>query len=144
MELYTEIRIRATPERIWSILMDFEAYPSWNPFIVYIIGIPGLGEHLQVKMQPPGSARMTFNPKVTVFQPLKKFQWLGHSIIRGIFDGKHTFQLENQADGTTLFRQYEAFSGILVPLFRKMLENNTRSGFEMMNAALKEKSEENS
>jgi hypothetical protein len=123
--------------------MDFEAYPSWNPFIVYIIGIPGLGEHLQVKMQPPGSARMTFHPKITVFEPRKKFQWLGHVIIPGIFDGKHTFHLEEQPDGMTLFRQYETFSGVLVPIFRKML-HNTKSGFEMMNAALKEKAEENS
>ncbi|MHB8211958.1 MAG: SRPBCC family protein [Acidithiobacillus sp.] len=30
-QVETEIEIAASPERIWSILMDFSAYPEWNP-----------------------------------------------------------------------------------------------------------------
>nr|WP_255305408.1 SRPBCC family protein [Acidithiobacillus ferrivorans] len=32
-QIETNIEITATPERVWSILMDFPAYPQWNPFI---------------------------------------------------------------------------------------------------------------
>ena len=33
------------------------------------------------------------------------------------------------------------FSGILVPLFKGMLEKDTRPGFEALNAALKQRAE---
>ena len=37
-QIETEIEIAASPERIWSILMDFSAYPEWNPFIRSLSG----------------------------------------------------------------------------------------------------------
>jgi hypothetical protein len=37
--------------------------------------------------------------------------------------------------------QSEDFSGILVPLFAKMLDNQTVNGFNLMNEALKERCE---
>ena len=30
-QIVTQIDIAASPERVWSILMDFPAYPQWNP-----------------------------------------------------------------------------------------------------------------
>jgi hypothetical protein len=38
--LESEIVIQAAAERIWDILMDFESYPEWNPFIRNIAGKP--------------------------------------------------------------------------------------------------------
>ena len=32
-ELNTEIEINASAERVWQMLMDFDAYPQQNPFI---------------------------------------------------------------------------------------------------------------
>ena len=32
-QIVTQMDIAASPERVWSILMDFPAYPQWNPFI---------------------------------------------------------------------------------------------------------------
>jgi hypothetical protein len=40
-----------------------------------------------------------------------------------------------------LFIQREIFSGLLVPLLKKMLDDNTKRGFEMMNSKLKDKCE---
>ena len=62
-------------------------------------------------------------------------KWLGHLLFPGLFDGEHSFQLIDNGNGTTTFRQSEIFKGILVGLLN--LEN-TRKGFEAMNKKLKE------
>ena len=92
-------------------------------------------------MELPGGTSMTFNPKVLVFEKNKELRWLGHLLIPGLFDGEHKFELIDQRNGTTLFRQSESFKGILIPFFKKMLQNNTLTAFHLMNAKLKEISE---
>lgn len=62
---------------------------------------------------------------------------MGHLFIKGLFDGEHSFELIDNLDGTTTFIQSEKFEGILIPLFKKMLDVNTKEGFESMNKALK-------
>ncbi|MBI4544746.1 MAG: SRPBCC family protein [Gemmatimonadetes bacterium] len=37
-ELYAEIDIEASAERVWQVLTDFAAYPEWNPFMRSISG----------------------------------------------------------------------------------------------------------
>ena len=34
----TKVRIHASPRRVWDVLMDFEKYPEWNPFVIEISG----------------------------------------------------------------------------------------------------------
>ena len=135
----TEILIRAAPERVWEALMDFAAYPGWNPFILAIEGSPRAGETLRVTMRPPGGSAQTFKPKVLRADAPEAFVWRGSLPIPRLFTGTHSFQLTRTGDGTRL-RQSESFSGILVPLLRKMLLR-TEDGFNQMNAALKARAE---
>lgn len=136
-ELSTSIIINATPEKVWSILTDFPNYEKWNPFITSISGTPEVGNKIEAHLQPPGAKSMTFKPKVLVFEREKEFRWIGHLGFPGLFDGEHRFQLIDNGDGTTTFIQSERFRGILVPLFRKMLDVNTKNGFIAMNEQLK-------
>jgi hypothetical protein len=91
-----------------------------------------------VKIEPPEAKGMTFKPKILTFETNKELSWLGHLLFAGLFDGKHKFELIDNGDGTTTFRQSEKFKGVLVPLFKKQLDNNTKKGFEEMNRKLKE------
>lgn len=142
-QLRTEIEIDATPESAWDILMDFGAYPDWNPFIISLTGEPRVGARLEAHMQPPGGRAMTFRPTVTVIEPAHRFEWLGKLGISGLFDGRHRFEIEATPGGTRL-TQSEDFTGILVPLLSKSLDRGTSRGFEAMNQALKERVEGNS
>ena len=63
-ELKTEILINADYERIWGILVNFEDYPNWNPFIKSIEGKPEVGLKIKARMEPPGASGMTFKPKI--------------------------------------------------------------------------------
>jgi Polyketide cyclase / dehydrase and lipid transport len=42
----TRIAIKASPSKVWSILTNFSAMPSWNPFITAISGNVLLGTRL--------------------------------------------------------------------------------------------------
>jgi hypothetical protein len=137
----TEIVIHATPAELWNVLTDFNRYPEWNPFITSLKGVSTKGEKLVARMEPPNGSAMTFKPTVLIANRNKELRWLGHLLFPGLFDGEHIFELYENTDGTTTFVQREEFTGILVPLFSKMLDTKTLAGFELMNKQLKQRVE---
>jgi hypothetical protein len=136
--IQTEILINTDITKVWDVLMNFDNYPKWNPFITSISGEPKLGSRLTVSIKPPGGKGMTFKPRVLAFETNKELRWLGHLLFTGFFDGEHKFELIDNGNGTTTFKQSEKFKGIFVGLLN--LEN-TQKGFEAMNEKLKEMAE---
>ena len=136
------IEIDAPSERVWRVLSDFPAYTDWNPFIREISGDLAVGARLDVRIAPKGGRAMRFKPTVTAASPEERFAWFGSLGVRGIFDGAHSFVLQDLGGGRTSLTQAETFTGVLVPLFEKGL-TATAAGFEEMNRALKERCEAN-
>ncbi|WP_306641634.1 SRPBCC domain-containing protein [Sanyastnella coralliicola] len=136
-ELFTSITINASAESVWKVLTDFEQYPEWNPFIKEIRGI---------SFEPGGQIfahidNMKFKPIVQIYKENHIFEWLGKLFIKGLFDGRHRFELVENADGSTTLHHSEKFSGILVGLMKKKLDTEIRDSFEAMNVALKRRVE---
>jgi hypothetical protein len=50
-----------------------------------------------------------------------------------LFDGEHSFELITLEKNRTLFKNSEKFKGILVPLFKKKLNVETKAGCIEMN-----------
>jgi hypothetical protein len=136
-EIRTEIEINASPEHVWSILLDFPEYPRWNPFVRSLQGEPKPGGRLCAFIQPRGGKGMTFRPTVLVLAPNQELRWLGCLFLPGIFDGEHYFQIVPLAPSRVKFVQGEKFTGILVPFAKASLEGGTKAGFAAMNEALK-------
>jgi hypothetical protein len=141
-ELYSQTEIGAPPEKIWTILMDFAQYPSWNPFIREIRGTASVGASLRVSLKPPGARGMILRPVVRNVEPFSEFRWIGHFLVRGLLDGEHVFLIKALEGGRSLFSQREYFSGFLLPLFEKVLKDATSRGFYEMNEALRARAEE--
>lgn len=138
--IVTEIEITAPTEEVWNILTDLHSYSEWNPFVVEASGDVEAGARLKVRLRPPGGSAMTIKPTVTEATTHQTFEWLGHLVIPGIFDGRHRFELERTSSGTRL-TQSEEFGGILLPMLRRFLDTKTKAGFEAMNHALKDRTE---
>lgn len=138
--LETSIDIGATPEEVWRVLTDLDAYREWNPFIVSSQGTVAVGEKLENRLEPPGGRPMTFRPTVTAVEPNRAFEWLGRLGVPRLFDGRHRFDLEPTPSGT-LLRHTEDFNGVLVRPMKKSLDGATVSGFNAMNRALKDRVE---
>ena len=139
--LRTEIDINASGERVWRVLTDFSAYGEWNPFITSISGEVRRGARLKVRVQPSGGRGMTFRPTVLAADRNRELRWVGRLLFPGIFDGEHAFLITPLENGGVRLRQQETFRGLLVPLLRRLLDGQTRAGFEAMNRALKERAE---
>ena len=135
-QIRTSISINASKEKIWQILTDFEKYPEWNSFIKSVTGEVKVGNQIQIKLQG-----MTFKPFVLTFIENSELKWIGHLWFKGLFDGEHTFKLIDNENGTINFEQRENFTGILVKLFTKSLNKDTKNGFERMNKELKLRAE---
>lgn len=136
-KIRTAIEIRADRETVWSILTDFEKYPEWNPFIKSVTGEMKVGSRIKIRLQG-----MAFKPVILTYDKNSEIKWLGSLFFKGLFDGEHRFKLTEIKEGTTLFEQSEKFMGLLVPLFAKSLDTDTKQGFQQMNEKLGQIAEE--
>ncbi len=139
--IQTEITIDAPAEAVWQALTQSEDISSWNPFVKKLDGTIAVGETLAVTIQQPNGSAMDFAPTVLVADENRELRWVGRLGFKGIFDGEHYYVLEQQADGTTLFRHGETFRGMLVHVLYPLIGDSTTEGFKQMNAALKAEAE---
>jgi hypothetical protein len=126
---------------VWAVITDFATYPEWNPFIRRIGGELREGARLEVRIEPPQARATTFKPTVRSVEPNQELRWLGRLFVPGMFDGEHSLSIEPLESGRSRFVQSERFSGILIGLTKGTLKK-TATGFEQMNAALKERVEQ--
>lgn len=131
------ISIRATPERIWSILTDASRYPLWNPTVSRLDGTIAPGERiaLHVKINPGRAFPVT----VATFEPPRRMVWRGGMPL-GLFVGERVFTLTPAANGLVEFSMREAFTGLLAPLIGRSIPD-MQPAFDEFAAALKREAE---
>jgi hypothetical protein len=138
--LTSEIVIAAASEVIWDVLVDFGSYGNWNPVEIQADGEAVVGGVLEHTAQLPGRKPMTFKAKIIEATPARALAWKGRIVIPGLFDVTHHFEIEPLADGHSRLRQFEHFSGVLVPFMRGVLRD-TQAAFELANQAIKQRAE---
>jgi hypothetical protein len=129
------IDIDATPEAVWEVLTDFEAYGQWSNFSA-AEGTARVGTRLTMRM--PG---MSFRPTVTVATPGQELRWVGTLFVKQLFRGQHSFILSPNHDGTTRLTNREEFSGALVTLTLPLLRTRRNDGYAAFNKGLKQRVE---
>ncbi|KAK9476443.1 SRPBCC domain-containing protein [Lipomyces japonicus] len=139
----TSIIINAAPAKVRDVILDFEKYAEWNPFILSISSDSAdksVGSHLKVTVKPPNRDEVHMTPHVTDNSP-ELFAWRGKFYFNFLFTGRHVFEFKQAENGhDTEFLQWEEFSGILLPFVGGVLRD-TEAGFKAMNEALKQRVE---
>lgn len=108
----TTATIGAPPGRVWEILTDAAAYPTWDSG-VRIEGRLQPGE--TVKLHAEVNKSRAFAVKVTEFVAPNRMQLSGGMPL-GLFRGVRDYDLKPGAAGTTEFRMREVYTGLLTPL----------------------------
>ena len=137
----TQIKANSTPEKIWKILINFEEYESWNPFMIKVVGDAKLGSKIMVKIQTVRGKQRTYYPTITRLEINKELRWKGKSFLPGIFYGERIFIIEKSTDNKVSFIHKEIFTGLGVKLVGDKLDEDLRESFDKMNIALKTKAE---
>lgn len=139
-DIRTEIEINASAEKVWQILTDFENFPTWNPFVVKVLGEPKIDEILEIEVQLPESRKMKFTPIVLKAEPNKELRWVG-TLSLNAFRGEHFYQIESLGENKSRFIHGEHFSGWLVRLIWAIEGEKIEKGYRLMNEALKKEAE---
>jgi hypothetical protein len=75
-------------------------------------------------------------------EPNKELCWKYHVILPALFQGEHSFIIEQVEGNKIRFIDREIFNGLLIPLQAKDIDTNSRQGFEAMDKALKARAEQ--
>ncbi len=130
--------IDAPPEKVWAILVDGAAYPSWDSGVLSVDGTIAKGEIITVVSTVAPKRR--FPVTVTGFDPPRSMTWTG-GLPYGLFTGVRTFRLTPTPNGGTRFELREEYSGILLRLLWSRLPNLGPS-FEQFARGLKSRAEQ--
>jgi len=137
-EVSVSIDVPATPETVWTVLTDTDAYPQWNT-LLSVRGEFAVGETVAVRLSIPGLPTVPISPEITTFDPERALCW--RSRLFGI-EAEHAFLLEPIEDGRTRFVQSEQFSGAIAGPVVQRFERRIKRGFEQMNVGLRRRAME--
>ncbi len=132
----TSTRINAPADRLWALLTDAPAYPSWNTTVDRVDGQIAPGKKITVHAKiSPGRA---FPVKVTDFVPNERMVWSGGMPL-GLFSGVRTFTLTKEGSAV-VFAMREVYSGLMAPMITKSIPD-LKPAFDEFAAALKARAE---
>jgi hypothetical protein len=107
--------INAPLEKAWQVLTDFGSYHTWHPVLTLEshAGPLAVGTLLQGQSSggPAGEQPVAF--AIALVQEPNHLAWTGGD--PEVVAGRHSFQLEELADGTTEFIESEVFTGPAAP-----------------------------
>ena len=138
MQCGVSINIKATPEKIWSLLTNAADFPRWNSTVHSIEGEIALGH--KIKLRVPIAPKRVFKLKVSAFEPGKRMVWQDGA--PPMFKGVRTFLLTPRADRSIDFSMVEVFWGLMLPMIAGSLPDFAPS-FEQYAADLKRAAEQN-
>ena len=143
IRIETSAFIPAPPQRVWDVLIDFAAYPDWNPLVLRAEGRAAAGARVRLLLAHPDlSGRKGWLwCKVDEWCPGERLGWTGGPW--PILRGHHWFSLSDEKGGTRLTHG-ENLTGLYPWLHRHTLGRRFRPGYEALNEALRRRLEQTS
>jgi hypothetical protein len=138
--------IHAPVTIVWQVLTHFSAYHQWSTMLIPEQNTPPqLGATIKLRLSLSDSFAYSFEPLVIALDENRHFAWRQKTIIAGVFDGEHHFELRALENGHTELHNFEHYSGVLSPIFKRLpMMQSAPAGFEAMNNEIKARAEASS
>lgn len=130
-------RLPAPRAQVFARLLEWTAYPEWNPYITRIDGQPQLGQTIKVTFSMGFGPATTLTCQLAILDHSKTtVAWDYKAFLPWLYTARHSFAIEDSPAGASLIIQTEAIKGLMAcPLFgffHKLLHKR----FQAMHAAL--------
>ncbi|MCB9680711.1 MAG: SRPBCC domain-containing protein [Alphaproteobacteria bacterium] len=136
LRVSTQVWIDASPTRVWAVLTDNGAMPSWNPMTERIEGVLAPGERVRLVFTLNGRRNDTV---VTLLEAREPQTLLWRGGVPLLLRADHGFRL-TAVDGGTALEQHETFTGLMAPLVPRLL-GDLEAAYTAVNLALKARCE---
>jgi len=135
--------IDAPVDIVWETLVNYAQYEKWSTMLFPLdITPPQLGATIHLQLSIPDSITYDFKPEIIKLDKDKHYAWIQKTGFSGVFDGEHHFVLTALNDNQTELYNYEIYSGILSPIFKRLpMMKGADAGFEAINQEIKQWSE---
>jgi hypothetical protein len=110
--------IRATPEAVWSVLVDGARWTEWDSAVVRVDGI--IAPDAKVTVYPEVDPERGFAVRVVDLVRAERMTWRGGMPL-GLFTGTRTYRLTPGPDATVRFDMREEYTGVLAGLIFKSI-----------------------
>ncbi|PRQ08645.1 SRPBCC domain-containing protein [Enhygromyxa salina] len=121
----------APPEQVWAVLVDFDSYTDWNPWVVWASGPAVLGGRVDITYTLGDKPRDMWHRVVHVDAP-HRFCWRDAGPTTGFATGMRCRELVTDGHGGTDFRVVLTIGGA----FRKTVQ--TRYGARLETSLVNE------
>ncbi|MEQ1737131.1 MAG: SRPBCC domain-containing protein [Rhodoglobus sp.] len=109
--------IKATPLKVWAVLVDVANWPNWDSGVDAVEGTVALGNKLVIHATV--ASGRAFPVKVSAFDAPKTLQFRGGMPL-GAFTGVRTYSLTPDGD-TTVLHMREEYTGAMLPMIWKSM-----------------------
>ncbi len=122
LHMETEVEIAVSPSRVWHALVNFTAYPEWNPFIA-VRGTPGAGLEVDWSFGGYGQKQIWTRAVITAHEEPRRLAW--EFGVGRLFDLEEAYTVEAVHGGTLLRHSFKC-EGLIAslgkPLLRRRLQ----------------------
>ena len=142
LSVSAQTRINAPVEKVWQVLTDFGGYRNWHPILTLESQARPLAVGTLLRGQSSGgpAGRQPVAFTIARVQEPNHLAWTGGD--PEVVAGRHSFQLERLADGTTEFIESEVFTGPAAPEVIGPQLPALHAAYETFGAALKRRVEQ--
>jgi hypothetical protein len=135
-EVITQITINATPEEVWSMLIDVDKYPDWHPYIKKIEWRLERNAPIKVTYKKNDTQDAVFSAYIIDMEPNRMLSWGGS--LGFIFRAKHYYRIESVNNDSVKLTQGEYWRGIFGGMYGKKIYVDTTNKFQLMNKKIKQ------
>lgn len=135
----SRIGVRASADRLWDLIGDFDHWSRWNPYETDVEGNLSIGGHISLSEGLPGLARHDVAGRLGDWQPLTKLMW---SERRGfLFQSTRYFTIQELEKTSCILSHGIIFTGLRGEGFFDKNRRKFREAYDVICENLKREAE---
>lgn len=137
-----DLAVDAPAERVWSVIVDLDRYPEWNPFVVACRSSLRVGEPIDMRVRVFPSFAQPQRETIFEHEPGRTLCYGVPANALGALASRRCHHVTALGPARSRYVSRFALSGWLAPVVRGLLGGRLRAGFTAMSTAIQARAQE--